>query len=198
MFKSKRNTTKTIVTLSLFAVLSMILSRFCAIYITESLRISFGNIPIMLAGIFFGPFAGALVGIVADSVGAMLFSGLGWFPPLTISPMLMGLIPGLLAPMVAKLMKKGTKGGDILAAVIFVVPSNIIVSMGCTTYLLHILYGNPFLALLTARVPLYACISVLEIIVIVALSKAGLFRTLKLGVFSGFGSKKDINSTKSA
>ena len=62
-----------------------------------TVRLSFGEIPIMLAGILFGPFAGALTGIAADLLGYMINSaGLAYFPGFTLSAALIGFIPGLL------------------------------------------------------------------------------------------------------
>ena len=40
----------------------------------ESLRISFGNIPVLLSGLLGGPVAGALVGAVADIIGCDLIA----------------------------------------------------------------------------------------------------------------------------
>ena len=60
--------------------------------------------PIALAGYFFGPIAGLMVGAVSDTVGC-LFSGYGWDPVLTVSPMLLGLFAGLLRPVLYRMEK---------------------------------------------------------------------------------------------
>ncbi len=194
MFKNKHTATKTLVILSFFAALSIVLSRFCVIWITNSIRINFGNIPIILAGTFFGPIAGALVGMVSDIIGSSLLSGLGWYPPLTVSPMLMGIIPGIMAPLMSRL-KCRTNGRrtayaelSIITVAGLVMPANIIATMGWTTYWLHVLYGSPMGALLSVRVPLYFCMGILEILIIFTLSKAGAFRTLKLKTYGGMRS----------
>ena len=126
------------------------------------------NIPILLAGIMFGPIGGALVGLVSDVLGSAFLSGLGWYPPITISAMLMGLIPGLLKPLVLK---------EFSIFRIFTVDfaANVVASMCWTTFWLDQLYGSGFLALLSVRVPLYIGISVLETVILFAVCRTSVF-----------------------
>ena len=49
----------------------------------------------MLIGMFFGPLAGGISGLVADLVGATVFPQGAFFPGFTISSMLWGIIPGV-------------------------------------------------------------------------------------------------------
>lgn len=92
--------TKNLLLLALFAAISIIFTRFLSFYLpiiaVNSVRISLGNIPIALAGLLMGPFAGAATGIVADVVGTTMFSPFGYFPGFTLSAALVGLIPGIL------------------------------------------------------------------------------------------------------
>lgn len=168
MEKNSKFSTKTLISLALLTAISIILARFCVIWITPSIRISFGNIPILLAGIMFGPIGGALVGLVSDVLGSAFLSGLGWYPPITISAMLMGLIPGLLKPLVLK---------EFSIFRIFTVDfaANVVASMCWTTFWLDQLYGSGFLALLSVRVPLYIGISVLETVILFAVCRTSVF-----------------------
>lgn len=84
--------------------MSFVLTRFFSINIGTSIRIGFGRFPVMLAGIYYGPFVGFLVGGIADFLGAILFTG--WTPPLTVPAALAGLLPYLFM----KLFRVG-KGG---------------------------------------------------------------------------------------
>ncbi len=84
--------TKTLVTMALMSAISIILSRFCVIYFTDSLRLDFGKIPIMITGLLFGPFAGAIVGFGTDLIGSLFLSGRGWYPPLALTPVVMGIV----------------------------------------------------------------------------------------------------------
>ncbi len=162
---------KTLVTTALFIAISIVLARFCVIYITPSVRINFGNIPIMLTGLLFGPIIGAAAGAIADVVGSVSLAALGWYPPITVSAALMGLIPGLLAFLV-----KREQTLPRTAVIVFV--SNLCASMLWTTFWLSKLYGNGFWTLASVRVPLYLGMTVVESIVIFAVYKA----ILKTGV----------------
>lgn len=164
-------TPRGLVTMALFIAVSIVLSRFCVIWITNSIRISFGNIPIFLAGILFGPVAGGVVGGLSDIIGSGLLSGLGWYPPLTISPVLIGVLSGFLRVLI---LKKLTYPRTLAVVLL----PNIAASMLCTTYLLHTLYGTPFPALLAVRVPLYGAIAIAESFIIYHLCKSKLFTTL--------------------
>ncbi len=180
MSKNGKFSTKVLISLALLTAISIILARFCVIWITPSLRISFGNIPIVLAGLLFGPVGGALVGLVSDVLGSAFLSGLGWFPPITAAAVLMGLIPGLLKPLLLK---------EVTIARILAIDliANICASMLWTTFWLDQLYGNGFLALLAVRVPLYVGITVLETAIIYALCRANVFRAVGLSMI---GEKK--------
>ena len=71
--------------------LSIILTRLCGINIGETVRITLGRLPIMLASIWLGPIFGMIVGGAADLLGAMLSTGIN--PLLTIPELLCGLLP---------------------------------------------------------------------------------------------------------
>lgn len=81
--------------LAMLTAASIVLSRLCVIYLTPTLRVEFGNLPIFLAGLFLGPASGVIVGGLADVLGATL-SGVVYCPPLTLAAMFIGLLAGLL------------------------------------------------------------------------------------------------------
>ena len=64
--------TKVLIAAALLAAMSMVLGKFAAINVTNSIRIGFGGLPIQMAGIFFGPVIGGAVGLVADVIGCIL------------------------------------------------------------------------------------------------------------------------------
>ena len=163
--------TKSLVAASLLSAVSIILSRFCVIYFTDSLRLSFGNIPILITGFLFGPVAGALVGAVTDILGSALFSGFGWYPPLTVTPVLIGLIAGLFRPLVMKNRRFLPILGSTLTA-------NGLGTILWSTFALSRLYGTPFLSLAAVRVPFYIAVAVLEAGAIFGLFKANVFDTI--------------------
>ena len=88
-------TTKTLAYCALLAALSVVLARLIIPMPNVTTRFSIEAVPIYLAGMLFGPMAGALVGFSADLVGC-LFSGYGYNPLFCLPPILYGVFGGLL------------------------------------------------------------------------------------------------------
>ena len=73
---------------------SIVLGKYLAVNLSDVLRFSFENLPIILAGVAFGPIAGAAVGIVADLLGCIL-AGYSINPMVMIGAALIGAISGI-------------------------------------------------------------------------------------------------------
>ena len=88
---------------AILAAMSLVLGKFLQIPhpFQEFIRISFENLPVLLAGISMGPVVGALVGTVADLLGCVLY-GYSINPIVTLGAASVGLISGLLARYVVK------------------------------------------------------------------------------------------------
>ncbi len=97
MKKTGRNTV-TIAMLGLLIALQIIASKYLSIKLTDTLRLSIADSFLILAGIWFGPIAGMIVGICADLLGCLL-SGMGILPLMTVAPALVGLLAGFAAPL---------------------------------------------------------------------------------------------------
>ena len=80
---------------ALLTALSVILARLLTIIPSEISRFSLEAVPILLAGLLFGPVPGAAVGFAADFIGC-LFSPFGYNPIFCLPPILYGLWAGLL------------------------------------------------------------------------------------------------------
>lgn len=89
--------TKALVSSAILAAISIILTRFMSIMLTENLRIGLGTLPIMLSGFMFGPLAGAITGIASDLIGVMINPMGTYHLGFTLSSMLQGLIPGIVS-----------------------------------------------------------------------------------------------------
>lgn len=83
--------------MALLIACTVVLARYVGIQLSDSLRISFECVPILLAGIWLGPVAGALVGALADVIGMLLAPSGPYFPILTLTPALLGALAGLCA-----------------------------------------------------------------------------------------------------
>ncbi len=102
MEKSRNSiTTRKLVMASFLTALSIVFTRFLFLMVPlgglPALRLSFGESPIMLSGILFGPLIGGLTGLAADLVGVVINPQGAYFPGFTISSVLWGVIPGILA-----------------------------------------------------------------------------------------------------
>lgn len=166
--------TRTLVMLGLLAALSVVLERLLAIMPTENIRIAFGNLPIILAGLLFGPVAGGITGLVADFIGTALFSPWPWYPPLALTPVIMGVVPG----MIGLLLKKRT---NFLAFLIMILPAELLGPIIWSNLGLQWLNGVPFFVNLPLRAPVKAAIAAVDILLVFLLYKSGIFSALGIG-----------------
>ncbi|ABR47390.1 conserved hypothetical protein [Alkaliphilus metalliredigens QYMF] len=90
--------TRKLVTLSLLMALTIVFTRIASIRIpfggVEGVRVGFGSLPILLAGILFGPISGFIVGALGDLIGYFLNPMGAYMPHFTLSAGLSGFIPG--------------------------------------------------------------------------------------------------------
>lgn len=144
----RKMTTKNIMLLALFAAISIILSRFLSFYLpivaVNTVRISLGNIPIILAGLTLGPIAGLATGAIADFVGSTMFSALGYFPGFTLSAALVGFLPGVL-----KSVFNNTNRFSNVLAIVFI--TELITSVGLNTLWLSIMMNVNYFLLMLPR-----------------------------------------------
>lgn len=89
-----RMATKTLAYCALLTALSVVLARLFGLMPEESSRYSIEAVPIFLAGMLFGPVAGAMVGFSADFIGC-LFSAYGYNPIFCLPPILYGVFGGI-------------------------------------------------------------------------------------------------------
>lgn len=149
--KNSKMNTKTLVQASVLVAISIVLSRVGTIMITPQLKLGFGETPLMLAGLLFGPFVGGVAGLVADLTG-FLFNSFGapWHPGFTFSSAMWGFIPGLFGMYFKrKLFKKNIF--SLKRVSIAVTITMIIVSLGLNSFWLYTLYGKALIAMIPGR-----------------------------------------------
>ena len=156
--------TKVLIVSALLAAMSIVLGKFGAINIGNSIRIGFGGLPIQMAGIFFGPVVGAAVGLVADVIGCLL-KGYAINPVITLGSVCIGLFSGLMFHHVLSPMKSVLPKIALSAVTAHVIGSMIITSLGLYAY-----YHTPFETLIL-RVPIYLITAALETAVIYLMLK---------------------------
>lgn len=165
-------TTKKLILMAFLSAISIILTRFFSFMIGETIRISFGYIPIMISGIFLGPLAGGLTGVVSDLAGIMIRAEGGFFPGFILSYALIGIIPGL----VFKYLKADKH--ILFKIIVSVLTVEIFVALILNTYWLNLMLGQGFLAVLPARIVARLIIAPVEIFVLYYLLKKESVREL--------------------
>ena len=146
---------------ALLAAMSLILGKFLQIPtpFSEIVRISFENLPVILAGIVLGPLAGAMTGAVADLVGCLAY-GYSINPLITLGAAAAGLVSGCVslllrrAPLLLRI--------SLSAVAAHLVGSVLIKTAGLAAWYLAS-YQMGYTELMLWRLLNYAIIAVLEI-----------------------------------
>ena len=88
--------TKALVFAALLTALSVAIGWVCKTYFTfGAIRVTFESMPVLLAGMMLGPFAGLAVGVASDLVSCLL-SGYGVNPVITVGAGLIGIVSGII------------------------------------------------------------------------------------------------------
>lgn len=164
--KSKKgNALRTLCACALLCAAAVSIAYVCKFMTFGSIRVTFENLPIIMAGIFFGPVAGLVTGLCADLVStAVSFYGLGGLNPIiTLGAGAVGFFSGLMfrAPFVKKVPLKSALA--VLSA--HVVGNMLLKSIGLMVYYP---YSIP---MVLPRIPLYLAIGAVEYIIILILIK---------------------------
>lgn len=161
-------------TLTLSAMLtamSVLVGIFCKNFMNFGgglFRVTFENLPIILAGLLFGPAVGGIVGVATDLVSYFLSSQI--YPPnliVTFGAMCIGMISGFISKYIIK--KRGYTQIIVSASCAHIIGSIVIKSIGLFTF-----YSWAILW----RIPLYIVVASLEITLLCMLYKNKTFRKL--------------------
>lgn len=122
-----------------------------------TLKLGFGVLPVIIAGVLYGPGYGAIVGALCDLIQALIFPKGAYMPWFTIVGSLFGFIPGLF------FMKGQTH--SFFRILLAVAAGQLCGSVICNSALMVWLYGSPW-AIMVARlinqavmIPLYALLT---------------------------------------
>ena len=98
IMQDRLTTTKKITMLGLFTALSVAIGFICKTYLTfGAIRITFENIPIILSGILYGPFAGAIIAVVSDTLSCLTSPNPALNPIISVGAMSIGVISGIVS-----------------------------------------------------------------------------------------------------
>ena len=172
---------RVLTTSAMLTALSIVIGIFCKNFLDFGMglfRVTFENFPIILSGIMFGPLVGTLVGISSDVLSYVLSTqSFAISPIVTLGAALVGFISGFVSHRIIK--RDGVLKIVFSALFAHLIGSVIVKSAGLFVY-----YGW----LVLWRIPLYAVISTLEIIILVSMYKNKNFHSL----ISYKGDKNDL------
>ena len=142
--KNTKNSTRTLTVLALLIAMSIVFSRVLSIS-TGFVRFNLGSLPVLLAGIVFGPGAGFAVGALADIIGGIL-AGYAINPLIALGAASIGLVGGWLWQTLPHTLRLGQR------LLLSVVAAHVVGSIIINSLALHIFYGYAW-GVLAARVP---------------------------------------------
>ena len=163
-----------IVAAALLAAMSFILGKFLQIPnpFMEVIRISFENLPLMIAGICFGPLVGAMTGAVADLVGCLLY-GYTINPLITLGAAAVGFVSGAVSHYLIRKPPVLSVGLSVLFS--HLVGSVVVKSFGLAAWYLT-KYNMGILELMGWRLLVYTVTGIAEFTVICLLMRSRVFR----------------------
>lgn len=171
--------TKILAYCALLTALNVVLARLVIPMPNSTTRFSIEAVPVFLAGMFFGPLAGGLVGFAGDFIGC-LFSGYGYNPLFCIPPILYGVFGSLFSRFVYRESKNDLI--LILQLVLGFLPPILLGSIGYQSFALNFVYNNgaitQFWIMLVSRSIQFAITMVLEVAILYLLLKIGVFQRI--------------------
>ncbi len=165
----------TVRVLALAAVLvamSIVCGKYLAIRGGDILRFSFENLPVLMAGMMFGPLVGVAVGVAADLIGCVLV-GYAINPLVTLGAALIGLLGGL-----AWWGSRRLPYGARVALAVSV--AHLLGSVAVKTVGLAAFYSMPIWQLMLWRLLNYAIVGALEGIILYAVLKNKTIRSMMI------------------
>ena len=159
MNKRQKNLNLTVI-LAMLTAISILCGKYLAIRGGDVMRFSLENMPIIFAGVSFGPLAGAAVGAVADVVGCVLV-GYTINPIVTLGATVIGIISGVMPILFAK-----TRLNDVIKMALTVSASHFVGSVIIKTLGLSAYYAMPFYILLLWRLLNYVIVCTLDGIIL--------------------------------
>ncbi len=149
---------------AMLTALSIVIGIFCKNFLNFGFglfRITFENFPIILSGIMFGPFVGAIVGVASDVISFVLSTQTFAISPIvTLGAGLVGFVSGAV-------FHKKTRVADTKSVVLSVFTAHLVGSVLVKSAGLFVYYGF----LIVWRIPLYTVIATLEAIIICVMLK---------------------------
>ena len=150
-----------LVIMALMLAMEVVLTRFLSIN-TPVIRIGFGFLPIAVVAMMYGPVSGAIVGALADFIGANLFGTGAYFPGFTLTGFMVGATYGIF------MYKRPGKMFYIVASVLVV---TIAWQLAMDTLWVHMITEVSYVALLPWRIARTVVMIPVQIILIKSIAR---------------------------
>ncbi len=154
------------VSLAMLIAVSIVCGKYLAIRGGDVLRFSFENLPVIFAGIAFGPVSGALVGVIADLIGCVLV-GYAINPIVTVGAAAIGIVSGV----VAFILKKVKVIPSFAVIILSAMSAHALGSVIIKTFGLAKFYTMPFGILMLWRLLNYVIVGAIECFLLIILFK---------------------------
>ncbi len=151
--------------LAMLAAISIVLGKYLAIPGGEVLRFSFENLPIIFAGVAFGPLGGAMVGATADLIGCLLV-GYTVNPLVTLGAVSIGVVSGAVFLLLKRTSLPHSLKIAVTVALAHLVGSVLIKTVGLAEW-----YDMPLIILMLWRLLNYVIVGSLEGVLMFVLTK---------------------------
>ena len=166
LFGNVKNLTVAAMMTALGAVIGYLCKVIPILNIGSGLRITFENLPVIMAGMMFGPIVGGCVGGVSDLLSC-LFSGDAPLPWIMVGSITVGVVAGIVSKYIVK------KNG-IFKIVMCELFAHLVGSMIIKTITLYFIFGP----IVYARIPISIGIAIVEIIIFCAIYKNKVLRAM--------------------
>lgn len=144
--------THAVVMIGTLIAMTIVLSRMLAIDLGFA-RFTLGSVCTIMAGLWFGPLAGAVCGFAADILGCLI-QGYAVNPLITIAAILWGVLPAL-----SRGLMSGEKAKKAVILSVSVVITSIVCTLGFTYAGLVWILGYNFYAILPTRLAQFAAMT---------------------------------------
>ena len=144
--------------------LSIVCGKYLAVPVGTVMRFSFENLPLILAGMLFGPAIGVLTAVAADLLGCVLV-GYAINPVVTVGAACIGLVSGLVFRLLSRMPL-------LVKLILSVLSAHMIGSVLIKTWGLAVFYDMPFYVLLLWRLLNYVIVGTVEGLLIYCILKS--------------------------
>ena len=162
---SLKNSTLNLAIIAMLTALLVVLALYCTIK-TQALKITLDFIPVMIAAKLYGAKGAGLVAGLGDIVGYICHPTGAWFPPITVTAIITGVIFGF---MLKDNSLKTSK--DKLKAFLAVIIAQFGISAFVTPLWLSMLYGTSYGTFFITRIPQIAIMTAIQLIFIPVMIK---------------------------